>query len=182
MMKNKSATDPQLVLAKKLNIVAYIISIVVIALVILMRRVKLDLGVDFSFLPAFHSTMNAVTALLLLIALYFIKQKKIVAHRNMMFAAMITSALFLLSYVLYHFTTPETNFCKEGAIRTVYFVLLISHVILAGVIFPFILFTLIRGFTMQVEKHKKMARWVFPLWLYVAVTGPILYLMLRPCY
>jgi len=169
-------------LAKKLNIIAYIVSIVVIGLVLLMRRVKLDVDFDFSFLPAFHSTMNAVTAILLLIALWFIKLKKITAHRNMMFAAMITSAMFLLSYVLYHFTTPETNFCREGNIRIVYFILLISHVILAGVIFPFILFTLIRGYTMQVERHKKMARWVFPLWLYVAVTGPILYLMLRPCY
>jgi putative membrane protein len=182
MMKNSEATNSKLILAKKLNIIAYIVSIVVIGLVLLMRRVKLDVGIDFSFLPAFHSTMNAVTAVLLIIALYYIKQKNITAHRNMMFAAMITSALFLLSYVLYHFTTPETNFCKEGSIRIVYFILLISHVILAGVIFPFILFTLIRGYTMQVEKHKRMAKWVFPLWLYVAITGPILYLMLRPCY
>ena len=119
---------------------------------------------------------------LLIIALVLIKQKKIIAHRNVMFTAMITSALFLVSYVLYHFTTPETLFCKEGPIRIIYFILLISHVFLAAIIFPFILFTLIRGFTYQIEKHKKMARWVFPIWLYVAVTGPILYLMLRSCY
>lgn len=169
-------------LARKLNIIAYIVSAAVILLVVLMRSVKLDLGVDFSFLPPVHSSLNAVTAVLLIIALIFIKQKKIIAHRNVMFTAMITSALFLVSYVLYHFTTPETLFCKEGSIRIVYFILLISHVILAAVIFPFILFTLIRGFTYQIEKHKKMARWVFPIWLYVAVTGPILYLMLRSCY
>ncbi|GLR19707.1 DUF420 domain-containing protein [Portibacter lacus] len=181
-MKNSNTTNPKVQLARKLNILAYIVSIIVIGLVLLMRRVKFDIGIDFSFLPAFHSSMNAVTAVLLIIALVFIKQKKITAHRNMMFAAVITSALFLLSYVLYHFTTPETNFCKEGNIRIVYFILLISHVILAGVIFPFILFTLIRGYTDQVEKHKKMARWVYPMWLYVAITGPILYLMLRPCY
>ncbi|MCL4109855.1 UNVERIFIED_CONTAM: hypothetical protein GTU68_028764 [Idotea baltica] len=148
----------------------------------MMRRIKLDVGIDFSFLPPVHSSLNAITAVLLIIAFILIKQKKISAHRNVMFAAVVTSALFLLSYVLYHITTPETSFCKEGTIRIVYFILLISHVILAGVIFPFILFTLIRGFTMQVEKHKRMARWVFPLWLYVAITGPVLYLMLRPCY
>jgi len=181
-MKNREATKSDLILAKKLNLVAYIVSIVVIALVMLMRRVKIDLGVDFSFLPAVHSSLNAVAAVLLVMALVFVKQKKIEAHKKTMFAAVIASALFLLSYVLYHFTTPETNYCGEGSIRIVYFVLLISHIILAGVILPFILFTLIRGYTNQIEKHRKMAKWVFPLWLYVAVTGPVLYLMLRPCY
>lgn len=171
-----------LALARKLNTIAYIISAVVIVLVVLMRRIKLDIGVDFSFLPPVHSTLNAITAILLIIAFIFIKQKKIQAHRNLMFSAMITSALFLVSYVLYHITTPETSYCQEGSIRIIYFFLLITHVVLAGVIFPFILFTLIRGYTNQIQKHKKMARWVFPLWLYVAVTGPILYLMLMPCY
>ncbi|WP_235297042.1 DUF420 domain-containing protein [Portibacter marinus] len=181
-MKNRPSVNQNLRLAKKLNVAAYIVSIAVVGLVILMRRVKLDVGVDFSFLPPIHSTLNAITAVLLIVALVFIKQKKIIAHRNTMFAAVITSALFLLSYVLYHFTTPETSYCIEGNIRYLYFTLLITHVILAGVIFPFILFTLIRGYTNQIEKHRRMARWVFPLWLYVAVTGPILYLMLRPCY
>ncbi len=169
-------------LAKKLNTIAYIVSALVIVLVVLMRKIKLDLGIDFTFLPPVHSTLNGITAILLVIAFIFIKQKKINAHRNMMFSAMITSALFLVSYVLYHITTPETSFCQEGTIRYLYFFLLITHVVLAGVIFPFILFTLIRGYTNQIQKHKKMARWVFPLWLYVAVTGPILYVMLMPCY
>mgnify|MGYP000250168952 CR=1 FL=1 len=182
MMRNSQSVNPNFRLARKLNIIAYIVSIIVVGLVILMRRYKLDVDVDFSFLPPIHSTLNGITAILLVIALILIKQKKVIAHRNTMFAAVITSALFLLSYVLYHFTTPETNYCIEGNIRYLYFTLLITHVILAGVIFPFILFTLIRGYTNQFVKHKKMARWVFPLWLYVAVTGPILYLMLRPCY
>ncbi len=174
--------EANLALAKKLNIYAYIVSVVVLLLVFMMRRIKIETSIDFGFLPAVHSSLNAVTAILLIIALVFIKQKKIIAHRNVMLAAMVTSALFLLSYVLYHFTTPETKFCGEGSIRIVYFILLISHVLLAAVIFPFILFTLIRGYTYQIERHRKMARWVFPLWLYVAVTGPILYLMLMPCY
>lgn len=175
-------SQPNLKLAKKLNLLAYIISAAVLLLVLMMRRIKIDTEIDFTFLPAVYSTLNGITAILLIVALICIKQKKIKLHRNFMFTAMITSALFLLGYVLYHFTTPETNYCGDGNIRIVYFILLISHVILAAVIFPFILFTLIRGYTDQIAKHKKMARWVFPIWLYVAVTGPILYLMLRPCY
>ena len=177
-----SMENPNMSLARKLNIFAYIISIVVLLLVLMMRRIKINTDIDFTFLPAIYSSLNGLTAVLLIIALVFIKQKKIKLHRNFMFTAMITSALFLLGYVVYHFTTPETKFCGEGSIRFVYFILLISHVLLAAVIFPFILFKLIRGYTNQIEKHKKMARWVFPIWLYVALTGPILYLMLRPCY
>ena len=169
-------------LEKELNKFAYVISVLVLLLVVMMRRIKIETDIDFGFLPAFHSSLNALTAVLLVIALIFVKQKKIKAHRNVMFAALISSTLFLLSYVIYHFTTPETLYCGEGSIRILYFILLITHVLLAAVIFPFILFTLIRGYTQQVEKHKKMARWVFPIWLYVAITGPVLFLMLRPCY
>lgn len=188
--------EANLKLAKKLNIAAWVITAVVLVLVGLMRRVKLDFGVDFSFLPGVYSTLNAITAVLLIIAFIQIKKKNIDLHRKLMFAAIITSVLFLLGYVLYHFTTAETLFgdlngdkvldeverVAVGGMRTVYLILLASHVILAAVIFPFILFTFIRAFTNQVERHKKMARWVFPLWLYVALTGPILYLMLLPYY
>ena len=169
-------------LAKKLNIAAWIISAAVLVLVGLMRRVKIDVGIDFSFLPPVHASFNVGVAIALLFALYFIKQKNIEAHKKSIFVAMAFSFLFLLSYVAYHFTTEETKFCMDGAQRTVYFVLLISHIVLAGISLPFILFTFIRGFTYQVEKHKKLARWVWPIWFYVAVSGPICYLMLRPCY
>jgi putative membrane protein len=168
-------------LAKKLNVWATIVSIAVIALVVVMRSVKIDLGIDFSFLPAIYSTMNAVAAIFLIVALYFIRQKNIVMHRRMIFIALTSSFLFLLMYVLYHFTTKETAYCGEGGIRYVYFLILITHIILAATSFPFILFTFIRGFTMQVEKHKKMARWVYWVWLYVSISGPVVYLMLRPC-
>jgi putative membrane protein len=188
--------EANLKLAKKLNVAAWIITGVVLILVGLMRRVKLDLGIDFSFLPSVYSTLNALTAVLLILAFLQIKRKNIDKHRKYMFAALITSVLFLLGYVLYHFTTVETIFgdlngdkildeaetIAAGGLRTLYLVLLATHVVLAAVIFPFILFTFIRGYTNQIEKHRKMAKWVFPLWLYVAVTGPILYLMLRPYY
>lgn len=169
-------------LEKKLNIAAYILSAIVLLLVGMMRRVKFDLGIDFSFLPPFHASLNGLAAIVLLLALYYIKKGDMEKHKRMIYIAMGLSAGFLISYVLYHFTTEETKFCKEGMIRKVYFFFLITHVVLAGVILPFIFLTFNRAFTGQYERHKKMARWVWPLWFYVAVTGPLLYLMLRPCY
>ncbi len=169
-------------LEKRLNVLAYAVSAAVLFLVVLMRRVKLDLGVDFTFLPPLHASLNALSALILVYALWAIKRKDIQAHRRAIYAAMVCSVLFLLSYVLYHFTTPETRYGGEGWLRYVYFFLLITHIVLAAVTLPFILLTFIRAYTGQFERHKKMSRWVFPLWLYVAVTGPICYLMLRPYY
>ncbi len=177
-----STLQPDIQLEKKLNLLAYIVSVVVLLLVGSMRRVKIDVGVDFHFLPPIHASLNALTAVILLAALYFIKNKQVENHRKAIYAAMVCSALFLLSYVVYHFTTPETRFGGEGSIRTVYFILLITHVVLAAVTLPFILLTFNRAYTWQIERHKKMARWVFPLWLYVAITGPICYLMLKPYY
>jgi len=170
-------------LRKKLDYVAYALSVVVILLVIYMRPAeRYSIETDLSFLPLVNAIINSIAALFLIAALYFIKRKNIIAHRNMIFAAMFCSLLFLLSYVAYHFTTDETKYCGEGSIRTVYFIILISHIILAGVSLPFILLTFSRGFTYMVEKHKRMAKWVYPLWLYVMITGPVVYLMLRPCY
>ncbi len=171
-------------LAKRLNRLAWLITVVVLVLVGLMRRVKIPLpqGWDFSFLPPFHATLNALTAVVLLAAFYFIKQKNVTMHRRMIYVAMTLSVLFLLSYVMYHFTTEETSFGGTGTIRYVYYFILITHISLAGLILPFILFTFIKAYTNQIEQHRKMARWVFPLWLYVAITGPICYLLLMPYY
>ena len=170
------------VLAKKLNKYATVVSAAVLILVAGMRQIpRLNLGIDLSFLPAIYSTTNALAAVCLIRALLFIKQKRIAEHKQMMTIALSLSAAFLLMYVLYHITTPEIKYCGEGAIRTVYFLLLITHVVLAAVSFPFILFTFIRGYTMQVESHKAMAKYVFWVWLYVSISGPIVYLMLRPC-
>jgi len=185
-------------LAKKLNVVAGILTIVVLLLVGMMRRpeFKISTDIDFSFLPPFHSAMNALTAVTLLIALYFIKNKNIEAHRKSIYTAMGLSAIFLLSYVVYHFTTEETLFgdinadgsvdaaekALVGIKRSIYLLLLISHISLAGISLPFILLTFIKAYTGQIEKHKKMARWVWPVWFYVAVSGPICYLMLKPYY
>lgn len=185
-------------LSKRLNAWAWIVTGAVLLLVGLMRRVKIPLpdGWDFSFLPPFHASLNALTAIVLVFALYFIKQKNVQMHRRMIYVAMTLSVMFLLSYVAYHFTTPETLFgdanhdgvvsvaekAALGSARTVYLVLLLSHITLAALTLPFILFTFIRAYTNQFERHRKMARWVFPLWLYVAITGPICYWMLMPYY
>ena len=171
-------------LAKKLNIAASIVTVLVLGIVAVMRipTMKIQTGIDFTFLPPIHAALNTLTAIALMLAFYFIKQKNIAAHRKCNYLALGFSALFLVFYVLYHFTTPETLYCQYGTIRKVYFFVLISHIVLAALIFPFVLFTFIRAFTGQIEKHRKMAKWVFPIWLYVAITGPIVYFMLRPCY
>ncbi len=170
-------------LRKKLDIAAYVISVAVIGLVIAMRPAE-RFAVDFDtmWMPGFNALVNTCAGICLLAALYFIKKKNVIAHRNMIFAAMVLSAIFLLTYVAYHFTTPETSYCNEGNIRIVYYFLLISHILLAGISLPFILLTFNRGFTYSILKHKKMAIWVYPLWLYVVFTGPLVYIMLKPCY
>lgn len=173
---------PNDILASKLNKISIVLSVVVLALVGLMRRVKIDLGIDFSFIPPISAVLNTLVAICLLLALYFVKQKDILKHKRAIFSALAFSALFLLCYVLYHFTTVETTYCQDGNIKYVYYFLLITHIVLAGISLPFILLTFTRGYTYQVEKHRKMARWVYPIWLYVAITGPVCYLMLKPCY
>ena len=188
--------QPNRPLEKKLNIIAVVVSIAVLGLVILMQKVTIETEIDFSFLPPFHSTLNALAAVALIAALYFIKNKNMVAHRNSIYAAMVLSGLFLLSYVLYHFTNESIKFgdanfdgvveeserMAVGSIRYVYYFLLLTHVLLSAIILPFIFVTFNRAFTNQFDRHKKIARYVYPLWLYVAITGPICYLMLRPFY
>lgn len=167
---------------RQLNIGAWVISAIVLIVVVAMRRIHFDTNIDFSWLPGFYSGINLVTAVLLVMAVRAIKRKDAATHKKWMLMAMSLSAVFIISYVTYHTTTTETAYCGEGAIRYVYFFLLITHVVLAGIIFPFILFTFVRAITGRYELHKKMARYVFPLWLYIAVTGPIIYAFLFPCY
>jgi len=182
LMETLALGKPKPNLEKKLNTVSIIVSVLGRRLVVVMRRVKIDLGVDFSFLPPLHAIINTCCAVALMVALYAVKTKNIVLHRNSIFAALGFSALFLICYVLYHFTTEETKYCGEGILRPIYFFLLISHIVLAAVSLPFILLTFSRGISNQVERHKKMARFVFPVWLYVAISGPLCYLMLMNCY
>jgi len=189
-------TSPNIQLEKRLNLVAYIVSAAVFFLVLLMRRVKIELGMDFSFLPPVIAGLNVLTAVMLLFSLYFIKNKQIERHRRANYAALSFSVLFLLCYVLYHFTTPEIRYgdfdhngivsaeeaVRVASSRAIYLIILLTHIVLAAVILPFILLTFNRAYTGQYERHRRMARWVYPFWLYVAISGPICYLMLRPFY
>ncbi len=178
------ARPPQEALSKKLGVIAWILSAAVLGLVVLMRGPKIPLpeGWSMAFLPPVHAVLNSHVAICLVLALIAVKQGKIALHRNFIFAAMGFSVAFLLCYVAYHFTTVETKFGGTGTIKTLYLLLLISHIVLAGVSLPFILFTFISGWTNRFAAHRRLAKWVFPMWLYVAVTGPICYLMLKPYY
>ncbi len=180
--------EPNLVLAKKLTIAARIVTVLVLALVFSMHFLKkiidanLNLEMDFSFLPPFHSALNALAAVALIYAVVQVKKKNIKNHKRGMLTALALSVSFLLSYVLYHITSDPVVYGGEGTIRYIYLSILFTHVVLAAFSFPFILFTFIYSWTNQIDKHRKMARWVFPIWLYVAITGPICYLMLSPYY
>jgi putative membrane protein len=192
------ARPPQEELARKLGIAAWILTAAVLGLVGLMRRVKIPLpdGVSLSFLPPFHAAVNALAAVVLVIALLAVLKGRITLHRRMMMVAMGLSVLFLLSYVAYHFTSNEVKFgdlnldgivdeterARVGGMRAVYLILLASHIVLAAVSLPLILFTFIAGWTNRFTTHRRLARWVYPMWLYVAVTGPVCYWMLRPYY
>jgi putative membrane protein len=178
--------EPKLGLSRTLKITAWLLTAVVLVLVGMMRRPELKIalpdGISFGFLPPIHAALNSIVAIALVVAVMAIKNKNVKLHTRAISVAMVSSVLFLLCYVAYHFTTDEVRYGGVGIMRSVYFTFLISHIVLAAVSLPFILFTWINGLTNQFAKHKKLARWVFPMWLYVAVTGPICYLLLKPYY
>ena len=129
-------------------------------------------------LPALNATLNSIASLLLVTGWVFIRRGDRAKHKACMIAALVTSALFLTSYVIYHLQVGSVPFKGTGWIRTVYFAVLIPHVILAAAIVPPVLITASRGLTAKYDKHRRIARWTLPLWLYVSVTGVIVYLML----
>jgi len=171
-------------LAKQLNRFAYGLTAFITIAVVAMQYISLPLpeGVDFLWLPPLYSTLNALAGVALLFSLYFIKQGKIRAHKKANIVALALSALFILGYVAYHLTTESTRYGGDGWPRTFYLILLATHVILAAVSLPLILLTFIKAYTGLIAEHRRMARWVYPIWLYVCLTGPICYLMLRPYY
>lgn len=171
-------------LAARLKVVAWVVSAVVLVLVGVMQRVRLPLpdGWSTAMLPPIHAGINAVAAVVLIAALIFIRRGQVARHRAAMLTAMGLSGLFLLSYVAYHLTNDPTPYPSGAPLRGLYLGLLLSHIVAAAVSFPFILFTFIAAWTHRFAAHRRLARWVYPLWLYVAVTGPICYWMLRPYY
>ena len=158
-----------------------ILSIVIPVAVAILFGVKLDITLPV-FLPPIYATINAITAVLLVGAVIAIKNKKIRIHEVLIKTAMVCSALFLIMYVLYHMTSDSTEFRGTGTIRLVYFFILVSHIILSITVIPLVLTTFVRGINREVERHKKIAKITFPIWLYVAVTGVIVYVMIKPYY
>ncbi|MGB8509331.1 MAG: DUF420 domain-containing protein [Pyrinomonadaceae bacterium] len=135
-----------------------------------------------SVLPHLNAFLNAVSCLLLLSGFYFISRRRVLAHRACMTAAFVVSSLFLVSYVVYHYNYGSIRFAGQGFVRPLYFTILITHVILAVVIVPLILLTFRRALRGEFAQHRRLARWTFPLWLYVSVTGVIVYVMLYRLY
>ncbi len=163
-----------------------VVSILIPVVVAILFSVKLkDFGIQvepFSFLPPIYATTNGITAIVLLFAVKAIKSGNRKLHEKLMTIAIALSVLFLVMYVAYHMTADSTKFGGEGAIRYVYYFLLISHILLSIAVIPLVLITYVRALAERFDRHKKIAKITFPIWLYVAVTGVIVYLMIAPYY
>ena len=157
------------------------ISIVIPIVVAALFSVKIP-GYDFSFLPPIYASINGLTAILLTVAVVAIKNGRREMHEFLMKLCIGLSASFLVMYVLYHMTSDSTTYGGEGVFRYVYFIILISHIALSIVIIPLVLFTFARALAGDFKRHRALARYTFPLWLYVAVTGVVVYLMISPYY
>ena len=159
-----------------------IVSIAVPVVVAILFGVRLPNAEPLSFLPPIYASINGLTAVLLMVALWAIKAQKIKLHQNIMKTCIALSLSFLLMYVAYHMTSDSTPFGGKGIVRTLYFTLLVSHILLSIIIIPLVLHTYLRAYLKDFQRHKKLARITFPIWLYVAVTGVVVYLMISPYY
>lgn len=157
------------------------LSVIIPVAVAVLFGVKIP-GYDLSFLPPIYASMNGITAVFLIAAVVAIKNGNRVLHERLIKICMLCSALFLVMYVLYHMTSDSTPYGGTGPIRYVYFVILISHILLSVIVIPFVLFSYVRALSGNFARHRKLAKVTFPIWLYVAVTGVIVYLMISPYY
>jgi putative membrane protein len=169
---------------KKYKTIIYLISFVVFGVVVFLDRISIDvkLGFDPRIFAGINALINTAVTILLIAGFFAIKSRQYKFHRTMMFLAMTGSFLFLVSYVLHHIFTDSVSFGGEGFIRYIYYFILITHIFLAAVILPFILFTTYRALTSDWPAHKKIARITWPIWLYVSVTGVLVYLLISPYY
>ena len=160
------------------------VSVIVFGAVVALGKVKLnvELGFDEHLFAKINAAINSTVSVLLLAGLIAVKNKKYLLHKRIMIAAIILSCLFLVSYICHHLFTGETKFGGEGTIRYVYYFILGTHIILAAIILPFILFTAYRSMIGEFARHKKLARITWPIWFYVAVTGVVVYFMISPYY
>ena len=166
---------------KKYNKLIVALSVVIPLAVAILFGVKIELELPV-FLPPIYASINAITALLLVLAVLAVKKGNIKRHELLMKIAIGCSLVFLVLYVLYHMTSDSTKFLGQGFVKYVYYAILISHIVLSIAVIPFVLITYVRGINNQIELHKKIAKYTFPLWFYVAVTGVVVYLMISPYY
>lgn len=169
---------------KQARLLIYTVSFVVFAAVAILSKVKLevDLGFDIHVFALINAVINSAVSILLVWALLAVKNKNYQLHKNIMLGAILLSVLFLVSYIAHHLLAGDTIYGGEGNIRYFYYFILITHIFLAAIILPFILFTAYRSLTGEYASHKKLARYTWPLWLYVSVTGVIVYMMISPYY
>jgi putative membrane protein len=169
---------------KRANFLIILFSVIVFVAVVFLSRVKLEVDLPFNVhvFAQVNGLINSVVSFLLLVGLLSVKRGRYELHKKVMIAAMILSILFLVSYILHHLLSDSTSYGGEGIMKTVYYFILISHIILAGVIMPFVLFTAYRALTAEWPRHKKLAKITWPIWFYVSVTGVIVYLMISPYY
>lgn len=173
-------------LEQKYSKLIIIVSILIPVVVALLFSVKLkDFGYNvepLSFLPPIYAAINGITAIVLVAGVISIKNGNKTLHERLMTSAIALSLAFLVMYVAYHMTSDSTKFGGEGIIRYLYFIILISHILLSIAVIPLVLITYVRALSARFDRHKKMAKITFPIWLYVAVTGVIVYLMISPYY
>jgi len=169
---------------RKYRILILLFSFIVFAAVVLLGRYKLeaDLGFNVHVFASINAVINSMVSILLLAGLIAVRRRKLELHRNIMFAAMILSFFFLISYIAHHLLSADTVYGGQGSVRYVYYFILITHIFLAAIILPFILFTAYRSLIGEYTRHKKLARITWPIWFYVSVTGVIVYLMISPYY
>jgi putative membrane protein len=166
----------------KYNLWIWIISIVVPVAVAVLFTVRIP-GVErMGFLPPIYATINALTAVILIISVIQIKKGNRKNHEFLMKTAILLSLLFLLLYIAYHMTSDSTKYGGDGIVKYLYYFILITHIMLSITVIPFVLITYVRAITGKFEKHKAIARITFPLWLYVAITGVVVYVMISPYY
>lgn len=167
---------------KKFNKLITIVSIVVPVVVALLFGIKIPNVEPLSFLPPIYASINGLTAALLIVAVIAIKNRNRELHKKVMTACIGLSLLFLLMYIAYHMTSESTTFGGEGAIKYIYYFILITHIILSIAIIPLVLKTYAKAYLEQFTAHRKLAKITFPIWLYVAVTGVVVYIMISPYY
>ena len=177
-MKGQSVSDPSKKYSKLITVVSILIPVVVAVLF----SVRLPNVAPLDFLPPIYASINALTALILVVAYVAIRKKKIKLHESLMKTAIALSLVFLVMYVAYHMTSDPTPFGGGGMVKYIYYFILISHIILSIGIIPMVLITYVRAISKRFVDHKKISVITFPIWLYIAITGVVVYLMIAPYY